>query len=275
MPYKNNKKEEDFLESHLAEEIKKENTSSKKRDYFLPISILIAGVLIAGSLIYSTGKKAVIQEQNSKPSAQLPQPSLNEPSVVENSKVEIGDAVILGDAKAPVTLIEYGDYQCPFCASFFKETEPLLIKNYVEKGKVKMAYKNFAFLDQFPGGKNESHLAAEAAACAADQNKFWEYHDLIFKTELEDEKATQGKSENNGNLTVKKLESLATELGLNQDQFNSCLEKGKYKEKVQKETDEAQSLGVRATPTFFINGQKFEGALPYSQFQAAIDKLLK
>lgn len=276
MSTKNDKKEENSLKSQKEPLLEIEETSSfshsssSKRDYFLPISILIAGVLIAGSLIYSTGKKTVGPAETKKTDIDS---AVQAPAAVQG--VEIGDSVILGDPKAPVTFIEYADYQCPFCTSFFQETEPLLIKDYVDKGKMKMVYKDFAFLDQFAGGKNESHLAAEAAVCSADQGKFWDYHDLIFKTELADQETNQGKSENNGNLNVNKLESLASELGLNKEQFNSCLESNKYKDKIQKEVAEAQALGVKATPTFFINGQKFEGALPYPQFKATIDNLLK
>lgn len=276
MSTKNDKKEENSLKSQekplleIEETSSSSHSSSSKRDYFLPISILIAGILIAGSLIYSTGKKTVGPAETKKADIGS---AVQAPAPVR--AVEIGDSVILGDPKAPVTFIEYADYQCPFCTSFFKETEPLLIKDYVDKGKVKMVYKDFAFLDQFAGGKNESHLAAEAAVCAADQGKFWDYHDLIFKAELADQEINQGKSENNGNLNVNKLESLASELGLNKEQFNSCLESNKYKDKIQKEVAEAQALGVKATPTFFINGQKFEGALPYPQFKATIDNLLK
>ena len=268
MSTKNDKKEENSWKSQKEPLLEVEET--RKRDYFLPISILIAGVLIAGALIYSTGKKTVGPAETKKADTGL---VVQAPAAIQG--VEIGDSVILGDQKASVTFIEYADYQCPFCTSFFKETEPLLIKDYVDKGNVKMVYKDFAFLDQFAGGKNESHLAAEAAACAADQGKFWDYHDLIFKTEIADQQANPGKSENNGNLNVEKLESLAQELGLNKNQFNSCLESNKYKDKIQKEVVEAQALGVKATPTFFINGQKFEGALPYPQFKATIDNLLK
>src|SRR3990167_3005650 len=81
---------------------------------------------------------------------------------------------VLGDQNAPVTIIEYGDYQCPFCGKFFKETEPTLRENYIKTGKVKFVYRDFAFLGQ------ESLWAANAAQCAGEQGKFWEYHDYLY-----------------------------------------------------------------------------------------------
>lgn len=99
--------------------------------------------------------------------------------------------IILGDPNAKVTLIEYADYQCPFCSRFFTQVEPQIKKDYIDTGKVKMIYRNFAFLDTDqtgqPTGYKESHLSAEAAECAKDQNKFWQYHDLLFQAEAADE----------------------------------------------------------------------------------------
>jgi protein-disulfide isomerase len=110
--------------------------------------------------------------------------------------------VILGDTKAPVTVIEYGDYQCPFCARFFTDVEPLLREQYIKTGKVRMIFRNYPFLG------NESIAAAEAAECAKDQGKFWDFHDALYTAEHQDGR------ENNGNLTNQAFYQLADSIKL-------------------------------------------------------------
>lgn len=243
-----------------------EEKSKSRKDYLLPISILAAAVLIAGSVIYSSGKKVISnpktnsnQEEIELGVGQKPKPAV---SVADILKVKEDD-VILGDPKAPVTIIEYGDYQCPFCARFSKETEPLLRENYIRDGKAKMIFRNYQFLGP------ESFAAAEAVECAKDQKQFWAYHDAIYQTELADGR------ENNGNLNEELFVSLAKELGLNIDLFNNCLQSHKYKTEIEKEITEAQQVGVDSTPTTFVGEMKIIGALPYAQFKEAIDRLLK
>lgn len=223
----------------------------QKKDYFLPASILVAGVLISGSVIYSTGLKNT--------PAQPLEANLGVVGIVP----QIGDDVILGSKDAPITIVEFGDYQCPFCARFFSETEAQLRKEYIETGKAKMVYKDYAFLGP------ESIAAAQAAECAKDQGKYWVYHDALYNEEIADNQ------ENNGNLTFNRLKEIAVENGLNKSQFDSCFDSKKYEAEVDGDSDEAQGLGVKATPTIFINDQKFEGALPFSVFKEVIDKILE
>ncbi|MEK7146636.1 MAG: DsbA family protein [Patescibacteria group bacterium] len=228
-----------------------EQTQQQQKDYFLPASILIAGILIAGSVIYSTGLK-------NTPA----QPFEANLGIIATSP-QIGDDVILGSKDAPITIVEFGDYQCPFCARFFSEAEPQIRKEYIETGKAKMVYKDFAFLGP------ESQAAAQAAECAKDQNSYWLYHDFLYREEIADNQ------ENNGNLTSARLKEMALEIGLNQEQFNSCFDSKKYEAEVSDDYTEAQGLDVRATPTIFINDQKFEGSLPFSVFKEVIDKILE
>jgi len=229
-----------------------ENQESK-RDYLLVSSIIFAGVLIAGSLIYSNGLKTVKQTENNS----------QDTSGSALAALEVDDDVILGNPDAKVTLIEFSDYQCPFCGKFFTEVEPLLREEYIQTGKVRMIYKDFAFLGP------ESLAAAEAAECAKDQSKYWDYHDALFEMEISDGK------ENSGNLSVTALKLFASNVGLNQEQFDSCLDSKKYKSEVEKDYKDGQAIGVRATPTLFINGQKIEGALPYDVFKEVIEVALK
>ena len=156
--------------------------------YFLGISILIAGVLITGAVIYSVGYKS--GNPNAANLGGLNQPSANQGQSATSSPSINGDDVVLGDPKAPVTIFEFGDYQCPFCSRFWLQTEPQIRDNYVKTGKVKMVYRDFAFLGP------ESQAAANAVRCAADQGKYWEYHDALFSAEVKDGQ------ENNGNLNT-------------------------------------------------------------------------
>lgn len=230
--------------------------TENEKNYLLPASILIAAILIAGALIYSTGAKNTIrppadENQNSQKANQ------------QSSKPQIGDDVILGDPNAPVTIIEFSDYQCPFCGKFFQEAEPLIRKNYVETGKAKMVLKDLAFLGP------ESKAAAQAAECAKDQGKYWQYHDALFEAEIKDNK------ENNGNLDRNLFEKIASDLKMNTEKFLSCFDSKKYATEVENDIKEAQSAMERtSTPTIFINDKMIQGAYPYATFSQAIDEAL-
>jgi len=165
----------------------------------------------------------------------------------------------MGDPNAPVHIIEYGDFQCPYCLQFWTETEPLLIKEYVNTGKVYFEFRSFPLIGP------ESVLAAEGAYCAGDQNKFWEYHDTLF---------TNWTGENVGDFTKEKLIKYAKALGLNVADFESCLSEEKHKGTVDQDQAKADTDGVQATPTFFINGFKLEGSQPFSVLRDLIEQAL-
>lgn len=231
----------------------------KKRDYILPASILIAAVLIAGSVIYSTGVK------NIKPETQT---AAIQEATQKITGPQIDDDVILGDAQAAVTIFIFSDYQCPFCGKFFKESELLIRKNYVETGKLKMVYKDLAFLGP------ESIVAAQAAECAKDQGKYWAYHDAIFEIEIK-EFETLGNNEHTGNLNKETFKKIASDLKMNTDEFLACFDSQKYAAEVEKDTKEANSIMERpSTPTIFINDKMIQGAYPYNVFSQAIDEAL-
>lgn len=134
-----------------------------------------------------------------------------------------------------------------------------LAPKYIQTGKVKLVYKNFPVIGP------ESITAAEAALCASDQNKFWEYSNYLFARQ---------QAENSGAFSAEHLKQFASNLGLNPTEFNSCLDSGKYTNTVNQDYAEGQQRGVQATPTFFINGTKYEGALPAEQLSAIIDAQL-
>lgn len=225
------------------------------KDYFLPLSILVAAGLIAGAVIYSAGVKSLGGKN------QVADIGEAVGGVLSNEEL-IDDDVILGNPDAPVTMVEFGDYQCPFCGRFFKQVEPEIKKNYVETGKVKMVYRDFAFLGP------ESRTAALAAQCAGEQGKYWAFHDQLYNIEIVDG------DENNGNLSVQLMKSLAGQLGLNQNQFNSCLDSEKYLSEIEKDYNDGVKFGVNGTPATFVNGQIVEGAQPYSVFKNLIENAL-
>jgi len=166
--------------------------------------------------------------------------------------VSADDDPSVGPANAPITIVEFSDFQCPYC----KLSVPL-IKEILAKypDKVKVVYRDYP-------GPNHPHApqAAEAAQCAGDQGKFWEYHDSLF------DRQAPGTGWN--------FTDLAKEIGLNDDVFATCLNTGRYREEVAKDLHDGFTLGVTSTPTFFINGRPLVGARPFAEFQAVIDKLL-
>jgi protein-disulfide isomerase len=168
-----------------------------------------------------------------------------------------------GDPNAPVKIVEYGDFQCPRCRDFWQDTEEKFIDEYVKTGKVYFEYRS---MDNFIGP--ESRRAAEAAYCAGDQQKFWEMHDILF--------ANQG-AENSGAMDDKHLRAFATTLGLDMAQFDSCLGGilgGKYGGRVSQDEADGTAAGIKATPSFLVNGKLLEGAQSFAAFQLEIDAAL-
>ncbi len=164
-----------------------------------------------------------------------------------------------GAPNAPVTIVNYSDYQCGHCQQFALTTEKELERTYVATGKVRMVFKHFIVFG------DESMLAAQASECAAEQGKFWPYHDLLMQIRA---------SPNVEDLTLAKLQSVAQQVGLNMETFNKSLESGKFKAKVTEDDAEGKAAGVTGTPTFFVNGIKAVGAPPLEEFQRVIEALL-
>ena len=233
------------------------NLQNMKYTPLLMVLLLIASFLL-GVL---TTKVAYLENQNSgNQQAQAPAGSPGA-SIQPGAKVNVstGPFPVLGDKNAKVTVVEFADFQCPFCEQWFSNVESSLIKDYVNTGKVKFAFRNYAFLGQ------ESTWAAEASYCANEQGKFWDYHDYLYKH--------QGQ-ENSGAFSKANLEQFASDLGLNTSQFNQCLEQDKYASQVASEVKEGQTAGVNGTPTSFVDGQSVVGAQPYSAFKTLIDQEL-
>jgi protein-disulfide isomerase len=179
-----------------------------------------------------------------------PQPAAG--VTAEQMAALLEDANVKGDPDAPVTIVEYSDFECPFCARFYSDTLSQIEAQYIDTGVVKLAYKHFP-LSFHPNAQK----AGEAFECAADQDAAWEMHDTLFE-----------KGMGSGVPTFKQY---AADLGLDQAEFDDCLDSGKYATKVSSQAQEAQSVGVRGTPGFLINGQLVSGAQPFAVFQQAIE----
>ena len=247
-------------------------TAVEKKDRFLPISILIAAVLIGGSLVFMAfynrgGSGGGATAGGTAGAGGIQQGGAAAPTTNTNVMTLGSRDAILGSTNAPVTLIEYGDYQCPYCGvQFFAQTEPLIIQNYVNLGKVKFVFRDFAFLGP------ESDAAANAAQCAEDQNKLWAYHDALYAGKVAD--VAKGGSESDGFFSTAELLKFGQQVGLNMTTFSSCVNGNSDASIVAQEKTDATAQGVNSTPTFYANGTQVMGAQPYAQFQQVINAAL-
>lgn len=189
------------------------------------------------------------------------QAAAGQPSAAPGTPVNVGvgSLPVMGNPNAKVKVVEFADFQCPFCEQWFKTVEPNLINDYVKTGKVAFYWRDYPFLGQ------ESTDAANAARCANAQGKFWQYHDYLYNH--------QGQ-ENSGAFSKANLEQFAANLGLNTAQFNSCMDNNTYAKDAATDLADGQKAGVNGTPTVFINGVPVVGAQPYAAFKSAIDAAL-
>lgn len=187
--------------------------------------------------------KFILKTETQERPTQIPQ--------IPTQRVEVSadDDPSKGPADAPVTIIEFSDYQCPFCKKV-EATINQIIETYGDK--IRFVYRDFPL-----GFHQYAQKAAEASECADEQGKFWEYHDKLF--------------ENQQAINIENMKRWARDLNLDPDKFDDCLDSGKYASEVQKDLQDGQAAGVSGTPTFFINGKKLSGAQPFSTFKAIID----
>ena len=173
------------------------------------------------------------------------------PLLIENA------SPVFGSKDAPITLVEFGDYQCFYCNRFFHTTEPNIVKNYVNTGKVKMIFKDYTIIGQ------DSINAAHAAHCAQEMGKFWEYHDVLYN---------HWTGENNGWASSQNLFEFAKQVGLDEKDFNACMAEARHVSIIKGSVSDAKTLGLTGTPGFFIIGPdnsvtKLSGAQPYDVFE--------
>ena len=238
-------------DTKLGEETSVQGVSSSNvQKLYLPVSILLAALLVSGSIIYTRGyvKGTDNLQGNAAAGAKI--------------NVSVDDDPYLGNLSAPVKVIEFSDFQCPYCRVFWTDTLPLLKTDYINTGKILFVYRDFP-LSFHPA----SVISAQASNCAKEQNKYWEFHDKMFGEE--EKKGT-------GTITygIVELKRWAKEIGMNSDDFNKCVDSQKYKSEVEKDIADGTKAGVSGTPTTFVNGVAIVGAQPYANFKAAIDKAL-
>ncbi|MBU0953212.1 MAG: DsbA family protein [Nanoarchaeota archaeon] len=184
----------------------------------------------------------------------------NEPEAPVRVQASIDDDAVLGSPNAPVTIIEFSDFQCPYCEKFFTETHELIKEQYIDTGKVKLVFRDFP-LSFHPN----AHMAAEAAECAKDQGgdeAYWAYHDTIFG--------------NQALLSPDIYETWAADLGLDVETFKTCLESGAMASEVDKDFADGASYGIQGTPSFLIGNDQdgyvgVVGAQPFAVFKSIID----
>jgi len=262
------------------------NTSSisiKKSTYNNMLKGIVAAIVIAtfvggysiGTLhvdshsgLTSEELREIISEIKKDSAPQLAQQP-SQPSAPQLIKVSLDDDPVKGNPNAPVTVIEFSDFQCPFCSKFYQQTLPSLEENYIDTGKIKFVYRDLP-LDNL---HTNARTAAVAAECADEQGKFWDYHNVLF------EKQTEWQSLPSSEF-ASTLKQYAADLGLQAANFESCMQSQGIADEVNKDSLEAARYGVTGTPTFFIGSEKegfvkLVGAQPYPAFQGVIDPLLK
>ncbi|MFH1751188.1 MAG: DsbA family protein [Candidatus Micrarchaeota archaeon] len=239
--------------------------------YAVAIAIIVSVIILSGVIIYAVngvnsnlaqintnlgnlkininsniGTGQQLQATPTPTATQAPQQQPTGPNF------NLEGAAVKGKSDAKITIVEYSDFQCPYCERFYSLTYPSIITDWIDTGKAKIIFKHFPLNQIHPNAQK----AAEATECANDQGKFWEMHDIMF--------------ENQGAIQVTDLKKYAADLKLDTTKFNSCLDSGEKADKVNADLQEGIANGVTGTPSFFINGQNLVGAQPYSVFQQAL-----
>lgn len=216
-----------------------------EKKWHAPLAIGVLSLMILGAFIYlgNNGKQAAVSGDGS----------------IDMAKLAGEDSPAMGSADAPVTIVEFADFQCPFCGRFTKDAFSQIKSQYIDTGKVKFVYRNFAFLGL------ESQDSANAAYCAKDQGKFWEYYDYLYSHQ---------NGENEGAFTRDNLKIFGQNLGLDGSSFNSCVDSRQYQDRVTADTKAGREAGVTGTPTVIIGGKLIVGAQSFQMYADAIEAQL-
>ena len=239
-----------------------EDTVTFKRSHFysvLTVLAFAAGVLL-GYVVWGMDltENVAAAAQSPQTAAQAGGPVAEAPVATSEPEYVRYDVpsdgfYATGPEDAPITIIEFSDYQCPFCRRWHQEVYQSLLAAY--PGKIKLVYRHLPLTSIHP----DAFPAAEAAMCAGEQNAYWQYHEKLFASEL---------------LGTEVYKQYAQELGLDMTTFEACITDHKYQQAIQEDSDFAVNLGVRSTPTFFVNGLAIVGAQPLEVFKQVIDKEL-
>ena len=186
-------------------------------------------------------------------------------AAAEPVKISIDDDPIIGNPDAPITIVEFSDFQCPFCARFHIQTLPLLVEEYIKEGKVKLVFRDFPIQNIHPNALS----ASIAAECANDQNKFREMHDILF--EKQSDWSRLGAAD-----VLSRFSQYAADMQLDQESFDSCLTDRKHVSEIQNDLNDGRNYGVSGTPGFFVGNDdvgyvELRGAQPFDSFKKVID----
>ncbi len=221
------------------------------------VAVGLAAVLIVVSIVARSGDEDGLGDAGQAPVATQ--------HLCASGSVPV-DGRTCGLGSAPVKIVELSDYQCPFCKLFVDTTEPEVESEYIQKGLVQLEFHNFAITGgNAPPDANESTLAAEAAECANDQGRFWEYHYKLYAEQA---------GENQGAFSPDRLKQFASDLGLDREEFDACLDSHKHIALVQEQTQQAADAGARGTPSFLIGTELVTGYEPFEKFRTHIEEAL-
>ena len=227
----------------------------------LAIGAIIASIAI---VVVMFGLNGTINESEL---AIMPTPEMDDigPAKITMETFLENGSTVLGNPNAPITLVEFGDYQCHYCHVFFESIEGKIMKKYIETGKVNMIFKDYNIIGQ------DSVKASQGAHCAKDQGMFWEYHDILY---------SNWTGENNGWASGTNLANYAQNIGLDMDEWSECMVNQKHSDIILASNEDAKKLQLTGTPAFFVinsDGQvsKLFGAQPFEVFERVFDEQLE
>jgi len=252
---------------HAVVAVDAEDNIMKQHDNVLRFAAIVATLLLLVMAIEIGTMNTKLEELNNKlgsgdmvkeAGVKEPEQAVRDqpkPAGAVDMKPLVDDDDVKGDPDAPVTIVEWSDFECPFCARFYSQTLSQIDENYIKTGKVKLIFRDFPL-----NFHANAQKAAEAAECAGEQDKYWEMHDKLF------EDGVKG--------GVDSYKEFAKGLGLDTTEFDSCLDSGEMADEVAKDMRDGSSNGIKGTPGFLINGKLVSGAQPYAVFKQAIDEAL-
>lgn len=258
-----------------SEEIESQASGKKANFNGLIVAVIVAvgvAAFFAGSYFTQLNSQQITQDDLDAAISKLElkilqnQLTANQPALPV--AISADDDPVMGNDNAPITIIEFSDFQCPYCARFHAQTLPLLLENYIDSGKVKLVYRDFPLQNIHPNALP----ASVAAECADEQGKYWQYHDALFEN--------QNQWNNLDTIdAIAKFGEYASVLELNQEQFNTCLNTGKYVSEIKNDLDDGREYGIDGTPGFFVGNDKLgyvkiSGAEPFENFKKIIDSQL-
>lgn len=249
---------EDFSQEEIPFADEEDTITFKRSHFYSVLSVLtFLGGLFVGYVIWGSGVFLSRSGSNSVTADQAGGPVVEAPVTAQPKYVRYDIPTeghySIGPADAPITIVEFSDYQCPFCQRWHEQVYTPLMNAY--PGKIRMVYRNLPLTSIHP----DAQAAAEAAMCAGEQGAYWNYHDKLF---------------GGNSLSSNVYTQYAQELNLDMTTFTSCFSSGKYRQAIKEDSDFAINMGIQSTPTFFINGLAVVGAQPMDVFTQIIDKEL-